>query len=104
MDHDPLRLLATRIRPSRQRSQLAWKQFLTAPAETLVAADFFNVDTIFFKRLYVLIYAHLASRPVLLASCTSEPTAAWVTQQARNLTWRLEDEGINPLSVGSSAA
>lgn len=38
---------------------------------------------------------HLASRRVLLASCTSEPNAAWVTQQARNLSWRLEDEGIN---------
>jgi len=31
----------------------------------------------------------------LLASCTSEPNAAWVTQQARNLSWKLEDEGIN---------
>ncbi len=38
----------------------------------------------------------VASSP--LASCTSEPNAAWVTQQARNLSWRLEDEGIN-LSV-----
>jgi len=56
------------------------------------------VDTIFFKRLYVLIYVHLASRRVLLASCTSQPNAAWVTQQARNLSWKLEDEGIN-LSV-----
>jgi hypothetical protein len=33
-----------------------------------------------------------------LASCTSEPNAAWVTQQARNLSWKLEDEGIR-LSV-----
>jgi putative transposase len=56
------------------------------------------VDTIFFKRLYVLIYVHLASRRVLLASCTSQPNADWVTQQARNLSWKLEDEGIK-LSV-----
>ena len=40
----------------------------------------FSVDTILFKRLYVLIYVHLASRRILLASCTSEPNAAWVTQ------------------------
>ncbi len=91
-------LLAARVPPSGRRSQLTWKQFLAAHAETLVAADFFSVDTIFFKRLYVLIYVHLASRRVLLASCTSEPNAAWVTQQARNLSWKLEDEGIN-LSV-----
>jgi len=91
-------LLVAGVPPSGRRSQLTWNQFLTAHAETLVAADFFSVDTIFFKRLYVLIYAHLASRRVLLASCTSEPNAAWVTQQARNLSWKLEDEGIN-LSV-----
>jgi putative transposase len=87
-------LLAAGVPPSGRRSQLTWKQFLAAHAETLVAADFFSVDTIFFKRLYVLIYVHLASRRVLLASCTSAPNAAWVTQQARNLSWRLEDEGV----------
>jgi hypothetical protein len=91
-------LLAGGIPPARRRCQLTWKQFLTAHAETLVAADFFSVDTIFFKRLYVLIFVHLASRRVLLTSCTSAPNAAWVTQQARNLSWKLEDEGIK-LSV-----
>jgi len=49
-------MLATGVPPTRRRSQLTWKQFLAAHAETLVAADFFSVDTIFFKRLYVLIY------------------------------------------------
>src|SRR6266851_5367686 len=57
-------LLAAGVPPTGRRSQLTWKQFLTAHAETLVAADFFSVDTIFFKRLYVLIYVHLASRRV----------------------------------------
>ena len=37
---------------------------------------------------------HLATRRLLLASCTAEPNAAWVTQQSRNLSWKLEDEGI----------
>lgn len=53
-----------------------------AHAESLVAADFFSVDTIFFKRLYVVIYVHLATRRILLASCTAEPNTPWVTQQA----------------------
>ena len=87
-------LRAAGVPPSGRRSQLTWKQFLAAHAEALVAADFFSVDTIFFKRLYVLIYVHLATRRILLASCTAEPNAAWVTQQARNLAWKLEDEGI----------
>ena len=91
-------LLGDGIPPAGRRSELTWKQFLAAHAETLMAADFFNVDTIFFKRLYVLIYVHLATRRVLLASCTAEPDQAWVTQQARNLCWKLEDEGIG-LSV-----
>ncbi len=91
-------LLAAGVPPSGRRSQLTWKQFLAAHAEALVAADFFSVDTIFFKRLYVLVCVHLASRRVLLATSTSEPNAAWVTQQARHLAWGLEDEGIK-LSV-----
>jgi len=87
-------LLAAGIPPAGRRSGLSWKQFLAAHAETLVAADFFSVDTIFFRRLYVLIYVHLATRRVLAASCTAQPTGAWVTQQARNLSWKLEEEGI----------
>jgi putative transposase len=86
------------IPPSGRRAGLSWKRFLAAHAETLVAADFFSVDTIFFKRLYVLIYMHLASRRIVLASCTAQPNESWVTQQARNLSWQLEQEGIK-LSV-----
>jgi transposase InsO family protein len=74
---------------------LSWKQFLAAHAATLVATDFFTVDTVFFKRLYVLVFVHVGSRRVLAAACTSMPNTAWVTQQARNLSWQLEEEGIN---------
>ena len=76
-------LLTAGIPPAGRRSQMTWKQFLAAHAETLVAADFFSVDTIFFKRLYVLIYVHLATRRVLAASCTEKPSQDWVTQQAQ---------------------
>jgi putative transposase len=74
---------------------LSWRQFLTAHAESLVATDFFTVDTVFFKRLYVLFFVHLATRRVVAAACTAEPNSAWVAQQARNLSWKLSDEGIN---------
>jgi hypothetical protein len=43
-------LLAVGIPPAGRRSQLTWKQFLTAHAETLVAADFFSVDTIWWPQ------------------------------------------------------
>ena len=92
-------LLSAGMPPAGRRSEMTWKQFLAAHAETLLAADFFSVDPIFFKRLYVLIYVHLATRRVLMASCTAEPNEGWMTQQARNLSWTLEEEGIEPSVV-----
>ena len=87
-------LLGSGIPPAGRRSQLTWKQFLAAHAETVVVADFFSVDTIVFKRLYVLLFVHLATRRVLAATCTAEPNELWVTQQARNLSWKVDDVGI----------
>jgi len=48
--------------PAGRRSGLTWKCFLEAHASSLVAADFFTVDTVFLQRLYVLFFIHLASR------------------------------------------
>jgi len=92
-------LLRAGIPPSGRRAKLSWKQFLAAQAQTLVVADFLSVDTVFFKRLYVLIYMHLATRRVLLAACTANPNEAWMAQQARNLAWTLEEEGIKLKAV-----
>jgi hypothetical protein len=88
-------LRRSHVPPAGRRSQMSWRQFLTAHAESLVATDFFTVDTVFFKRLYVLFFVHLATRRVVAAACTAEPNSAWVAQQARNLSWKLSDEGIN---------
>ena len=43
----------------------------------------------------MLFFVHLATRKVLAAASTSEPNSAWVTQQARNLSWKLADDGID---------
>jgi len=50
-----------------------------------VACDFVTVDTVFFRRLYVMVFIELHSRIVHVAGITSHPTAEWVSQQARNV-------------------
>ena len=43
------------------------------------------------KTVYVLFFIELHTRRVYLAGCTSEPTAAWVSQQARQILWPTPD-------------
>ena len=72
-------------RPCSQRSGPTWRQFFTAQAHAILAVDFAHVDTVFLRRLYVLVVIEHGRRRVHLAGITAHPTGAWVTQQARNL-------------------
>jgi putative transposase len=80
--------------PAPRRSGPSWREFLRAQAASIVACDFFTVESIFLRRYYVLLFICHASRRVWLAGCTTNPTGAWVTQQARNLGLDFADRGI----------
>lgn len=82
-----------RIGPAPLRSRYTWKAFLRAQASAIVLTDFLTVDTVFLKRLYVLLYMELATRRVIWFAVTNRPDAAWVTQQARNVCWELNELG-----------
>jgi hypothetical protein len=69
-------------------------EFLRAQAEGIVACDFFTVETIWLKTLYVLFFIHLSTRQVVLAGVTANPDSAWVTQQARNVAMDLNDQDL----------
>jgi putative transposase len=89
-----LRVSATAIRrllgrhglgPAPRRGGVSWRVFLRQQATSILACDFFTVETVWLKTLYVLFFIELGSRRVHLGGCTANANAAWVTQQARNL-------------------
>jgi putative transposase len=96
-----LRVSATTVRkilhqaglgPAGSRGGLSWRVFLRQQAQSMLAVDFFTVETISLQRIYVLFFIELGSRRVHVAGCTANPTGAWFTQQARQFAWTLQEQ------------
>jgi transposase len=78
--------------PAPRRDGPTWRQFLAAQAKGIVACDFFTVETVFLKTLYVLVFMHVETRRILGVGVSAHPDGTWVTQQARNLVMDSEEE------------
>jgi putative transposase len=72
--------------PAPRKTGPSWSEFLRAQAAGIIACDFFTVETVRLKTIYVLFFIELRTRRVRLAGVTANPDSAWVTQQARNLS------------------
>ena len=77
--------------PADMRAGLCWGEFLRANGQSMIACDFFTVETFWLGRLYVLFFIELGSRRVHLAGCTANPSGRWTAQQARQLAWSLSE-------------
>jgi hypothetical protein len=89
-----LRVSATTVRtillrhgldPAPRRAGPTWSEFLRSQAAGILACDFFTVETLRLRSLYVLFFIQLSTRRVFAVGVTAHPDSAWVTQQARNL-------------------
>jgi putative transposase len=85
-------LRASRVPPSTHRND-TWSTFLRAQADSLLAIDFFHVDTVTLKRLYVAFVIEIKTRRVHLLGITQHPTSDWVIQVARGLASDLDEAG-----------
>jgi putative transposase len=77
--------------PAGARGGLSWSEFIRGQAQSMIACDFFTVDTIGLRRIYVLFFIELSTRRVHLAGMTENPGGAWTAQQARNVVFSLPE-------------
>jgi putative transposase len=78
--------------PTKGRSHL--ERVPPHSATSLLACDFFTVDTVLLRRLYVLFFIELDTRRVHLSRVTDHPVGSSVVQQARNLTVALDNRPL----------
>jgi putative transposase len=76
-------LRSSGLRPAPRRASVTWRAFLRAQAAGIIATDFFTVETVRRKTLYVLFFIELHTRQVRVAGVTEHPNGAWVVQRAR---------------------
>jgi len=77
-----------------RHGSIGWRHLMNHYKEQILACDFFTVETIRLQTIYVLFFIELGSRQVHLAGVTTNPNQFWVTQQARQIVWELDDREL----------
>jgi hypothetical protein len=89
-------LLRHHLLPAPVRSgSIGWKHLMSHYKDQILACDFFTVETIWLKTIYVLFFIELGTRRVHFAGITTNPDQVWVTQQARQLVWKLREQDVS---------
>jgi hypothetical protein len=85
----PRVLQRLRIPPMPARcTDTAWRQFLRAPASTMLACDFFHVDcAVTLTRIYVFFVLEVANRSVYLLGATTTPMADGPPSKSATSSW-----------------
>jgi putative transposase len=85
-EHDQGDPSTSQTRASSRRGP-SWSEFLRGQAQGILACDFFTVETVFLRTLYVLVlfFIEVGTRRLHITAATRNPDGSFVTQQARNL-------------------
>jgi putative transposase len=68
-------LVGAGLGPAGQRRGLSWHKFIRRQAQSMIACDFFTVDTVAMRRIHVLFLIELSTRRVHLAGVTENPNS-----------------------------
>ena len=71
---------------------IGWNKLMSHYREQLLACDFFQLETILLKTLTVFFFIDIGTRQVYLAGITDHPNGHWITQQARNQVWIIQEQ------------
>lgn len=82
-----------------KRRDMTWRDFINSHLQTIVACDFFTEEVWTMRglvRYYTLFFINLFSREVAIAGSTTQPSGAWIAQQARNFCMGCADMPKRP--------
>lgn len=85
------RILQTYRRNGKLQPTGSWKKFLTSHWHSLYATDFMTIDTLFGKRLYLLLIIQLKTRKIVSWRLTEYPSREFVRQQIIDFTYDLPE-------------